>query len=102
VFTAGLGGMRCTRGVTTVERQLDGWALDRAKGTKNAAIARLRPQQLTTALALVDVQARIGGHDFSRPKSAIGTGKGGLQDRWRMHWVAPNVAGNRPAEGASG
>ena len=91
VHIARLGATWRTPDITAGVGQLDQWAFNRSKGTKDAAIACLRPQQLATALALVEVQARIGGHGLSRRKSAIETCKHGLQDRWRMHCVASNV-----------
>jgi hypothetical protein len=59
--------------------ELDGRTLDAAKGTEDAAVARQWLQQFVTPLALVEEDARIGGHFFLCVDSAFRAGDDGVQ-----------------------
>ena len=52
---------------------------DAPKRADDAAIARHRPKYLATAFALVEKDARIGGHLFFGGGSAFGAGNDGLE-----------------------
>jgi len=74
-------------GATT--RQLDGRALHRAIGTKDAAVTCLGPKQDMTIGALVEEEACIGGHGLRCHEGALWTSEGRLQNgRW-MHLGRP-------------
>jgi hypothetical protein len=49
------------------------------KGTKHAAIARHWLKQFTTPFALVEKDARVGGHFFLRGGATFGAGDDGVQ-----------------------
>jgi hypothetical protein len=85
-----LGCGRGGRSSAAAMRLLDGWAFHRAIGTEDAAVACLGPKQRVATGAFVEVEARIGGHRFARHEAALRTGEGRLEDRLRMHCLAPN------------
>jgi hypothetical protein len=53
---------------------LDGWALNRTKGTEHAAIARIRAQQGFAVAAFVEKQAGICGHPLNFSVPAVRAG----------------------------
>lgn len=86
----GRGGVGAAR-----KRQLLGWTWDRAVGTEDATIARLRPQAHTTTGAFVEKDTSIRRHEFDGRVTAIRTRKRGLDD-WRgLHRLTPNDQVNR-------
>jgi len=97
-------GLGCGRsgGVSTAAaRLLDGRTLYRAIRTEDTAVTCLGPEHDVTVSALVEIEASIGGHGFGGHEAALRTGEDGLEDRRRMHCLAPNgLANRRPATGA--
>ena len=77
--SARVGSERRAAGIGEVAH-LDRRARHRAVGAKDAAIAGLRPHDRSAARALVEIQARIGRHDFGLSFPAPGTGQGRFED----------------------
>src|SRR6267142_413451 len=64
---------------TTPFLELHRRALDASERTEHTAIARRRLEQFATPFALVEIDARVGGHFLDRGSPALGTRDGGVQ-----------------------
>src|SRR5512142_846548 len=73
---------------TTTSAGLHGGTLDGSIRAEHAAVALLRAQQSVASLALVEIDARVGGHPLVRAGTAIRTG----DERVQRHFHASNRA----------
>ncbi len=58
---------------------LNGWAFDRAIGTKNATIPRFGANQRLAAATFVKVKTSVRRHDLGLGKSAVWAGQHGFE-----------------------
>jgi len=65
-------------------------------GTEYAAVTGQGFQENVTTLALVEVDTRIGWHDFNGGYPALRTGKGGFQNCLSLHALLPHYSDGRP------
>ena len=68
---------------------MNGWAFDRAIGTKDAAVAMQRTKQSAAPGALIEMDARVDRHGFDGHETALWTSECRFKDDgahgvWRL------------------